>query len=854
MVIRRGTRNRREGGGGEPAEVETAGRPLLLVESPTKVRTIRRYLGDRWAVAATMGHVKDLPASKLGVDVDNGFAPQYVAIKDREKVLKAIVKAARGATAVYLAPDPDREGEAIAYHVAQELQGLGIPVHRVLFHEITRQGIEKGLAEPLPIDVRKFESQQARRILDRLVGYQLSPVLWKKVQRGLSAGRVQSVAVRLIVERERAIRAFVPQEYWLVFATLRPEGRTAETPFRAQLTRIDGEAPKIASSETATAVRSDLERAAYRVAKLEQRSRQRRPPPPYITSRLQQDASARFHFSARRTMQAAQRLYEGVEIGNGGPTGLITYMRTDSTRISQTAIASCREFVAERFGKDALPERPNFFASRAGAQDAHEAIRPTDVTLSPEKAARHLPPELAKLYGLIWRRFVACQMRPAVYSIDAVDVEAVPPGGGKTYRLRASASRLVEPGWLGVYGEEAAGDDDKPAEGRAEPAAGAGAPAPKAGGDKDDAEAGAEAARLPELRQDEPLGLVPPGVEGDQKFTQPPARFTEGSLVREMEDLGIGRPSTYASIVSTILQRRYVHKLDQKLAPTDLGEMVNDRLTRHFPRILDPQFTARMEEDLDRVESAQVDWHALLAEFYGPFHGDVERAMKEMADVRSEAKETGEMCERCGSPLVKRWGRAGWFIACKAWPKCTFTKDVPAADGTQAAPLPDVSDQVCPSCGKPMKVRRGRFGAFLSCTGYPACKTARPLPTGVKCPRPGCGGDIVARRMRNGRSYWECSRRVRLRKDAEGKDATATRKTAEAKDAATTKAAEDADPATAKPEGCDFVTWRKPVPQPCPQCGAPYVVEAKVKGATVLACDNKECGWKAAAASGEGEG
>ncbi|MBI5490839.1 MAG: type I DNA topoisomerase [Deltaproteobacteria bacterium] len=844
MVIRRGTRERRAGGGGEATEVESAGRPLLLVESPTKVRTIRRYLGDGWAVAATMGHVKDLPASKLGVDVDNGFAPQYVVIKDREKVLKAIVKAARGAKAVYLAPDPDREGEAIAYHIAQELLGLGIPVHRVLFHEITRQGIEKGLAEPLPIDVRKFESQQARRILDRLVGYQLSPVLWKKVQRGLSAGRVQSVAVRLIVERERAIRAFVPQEYWLVFATLRPEGRAEEAPFRAQLTRIDGEAPKIASSDTATAVRSDLERAAYRVAKLEQRSRQRRPPPPYITSRLQQDASARFHFSARRTMQAAQRLYEGVEIGNGGPTGLITYMRTDSTRISQTAIASCREFIAERFGKDALPERPNFFASRAGAQDAHEAIRPTDVALAPEKAAKYLPPELAKLYGLVWRRFVACQMRPAVYSIDAVDVEAVPPGGGKTYRLRASASRLVEPGWLGVYGEEADGDE-KGADGGESRKPDAAPAAAKGPGEKDE-EAGAEAARLPELHQDEALGLVPPGVEGDQKFTQPPARFTEGSLVREMEDLGIGRPSTYASIVSTILQRRYVHKLDQKLAPTDLGEMVNDRLTRHFPRILDPQFTARMEEDLDRVESAQVDWHALLSEFYVPFHGDVERAMKEMADVRSETKETGEKCERCGSPLVRRWGRAGWFIACNAWPKCTFTKDVPAADGTQAAPLPDVSGQVCPTCGKPMQVRRGRFGAFLSCTGYPACKTARPLPTGVKCPRPGCGGDIIARRMRNGRSYWECSRRPRLRKDAEGKDAAVAKKGVGGKDAAVENKAEQGKDAVAtKAEGCDFVTWRKPVPQPCPQCGAPYVVEAKVKGATVLACDNKECGWKA---------
>ena len=323
---------------------------------------------------------------------------------------------------------------------------------------------------------------------------------------------------------------------------------------------------------------------------------------------------------------------------------------------------------------------------------------------------------------------------------------------------------------------------------------------------------------------------MPPGVEGELKFTQPPPRFTEGSLVREMEDLGIGRPSTYASIVSTILQRRYVHKIEQKLAPTDLGEIVNDRLTKHFPRILDPQFTARMEEDLDRVESSQVDWHALLSEFYGPFREDLERALKEMADIRSEAKETDEKCERCGLPLVRRWGRAGWFLACKGYPGCTFTKDAPGTHGAHEEPLPDVSGEVCPTCGKPMKARRGRFGAFLSCTGYPACKTARPLPTGVKCPRSGCGGDIVARRMRNGRSYWECSKRVRVPK---GED--------------------EAKAAAKKAEGCDFVTWRRPVPKPCPQCGAAYVVEAKSKGATILACDNKECGWKAGPGS-EGEG
>jgi len=823
------------------------GKPLLVVESPTKVKTIRRYLGERYVVQATMGHIKDLPTSKLGVDVDHGFAPQYVVIKGREKVLHAILKAARGAEAVYLAPDPDREGEAIAYHVAEELRDVGVPIHRVLFHEITKGGIEKGLADPQPIDVRKFESQQARRILDRLVGYELSPVLWKKVQRGLSAGRVQSVAVRLIVERERAIRSFVPQEYWLVFATLGPAERAGEGTFRAQLTRIDGEAPKIGSGEEAARVRSELERSAFRVAKLEERTRQRRPLPPYITSRLQQDASARHHFSARRTMQAAQHLYEGVEIGNGGPTGLITYMRTDSTRVSETAVAACREFVAATYGKEVLPARPNVFPSRAGAQDAHEAIRPTDVALTPEKVARYLPPEQAKIYGLIWRRFVASQMRPALFAIHGVDVEAAPEAGaaGRTYRLRATCSRLVEPGWLSVYGEEAnGGDGSRPADGGDEDKRGASGDAARGATTTEDGDSGCATATLPELSDGERLKLVPPGVAGEQKFTQPQARFTEGSLVREMEELGIGRPSTYAAIVSTILQRRYVRKAEQKLVPTELGELVNDRLTRHFPKILDPQFTARMEEDLDRVEASQVDWHALLAEFYEPFRAAVQLAMKEMVDVRSETKETGEKCERCGAPLIRRWGRAGWFLACKAYPKCTFTKDVPGAEGTHGgAPLPDVSGETCPKCGKPMKVRRGRFGVFLACSGYPACKTTRPLPTGVKCPRPGCGGDIVERRTRNGRNYWECTKRVRPRKAEAAKDA----KAAEAAKDAPLVEAPQAPGEAAAPTGCDFVTWRKPVARPCPQCGAPYLVEAKARGSVVVVCDNRECGYRAGA-------
>jgi DNA topoisomerase-1 len=537
--------------------------------------------------------------------------------------------------------------------------------------------------------------------------------------------------------------------------------------------------------------------------------------------------------------------------------GLITYMRTDSTRVSESAVGACREFVGRVFGADAVPARPNVFASRAGAQDAHEAIRPADVGLTPDKVGPHLTPDQAKIYGLIWRRFVASQMKPAVYAVNAVEVEARPAEpAGRTYRLRATCSRLVDPGWLAAYGEEAdTGDGTKGGDADTGDAARAGGVAAKGPANGDEPDAGCVAAALPAMRPDEPLRLVPPGVAGEQKFTQPPARFTEGSLVREMEELGIGRPSTYASIVSTILQRRYVRKVEQKLQPTELGELVTDRLIKHFPKILDPQFTARMEEELDRVEGQKVDWHALLAEFYAPFHKDVQRAMREMLDVRSETTQTDEKCERCGAPLLRRWGRAGWFLACSTYPKCTFSKDVPGADGAPAAPLPDVSGATCPTCGKPMTVRRGRFGAFLACTGYPACKTTRPLPTGVKCPRPGCGGDIIERRTRIGKNYWECSKRVRVRAPAKDAAAPAEVRKGTKRAAAPAKAPAVKTPAAevAPAEGCDFVTWRKPVPRPCPRCGAPFLVEARARGAVVLVCDDKECGYRATADGAAGE-
>ncbi|MDI7267353.1 MAG: type I DNA topoisomerase [Myxococcota bacterium] len=789
------------------------GKSLLVVESPAKVRTIKRYVGGDYVIKASVGHVRDLPVSKLGVDVKNGFEPEYQVIVRKKGVLREIVQAAREADAVYLAPDPDREGEAIAYHIAQTIDGDGVnvPVHRVLFHEITRKGIERGLAEPRQIDVRKFEAQQARRILDRLVGYELSPILWKKIQRGLSAGRVQSVALRLVVEREIAIRAFVPEEYWHVFATLAPAATAPAGAFRAQLVRIDGAKARVASGAEADETRRGIERARLVVARVDERSRRRNPPPPYVTSRLQQDASARFRFPAKRTMAAAQQLYEGVEIGDGGPTGLITYMRTDSTRVSDSAAAACREFVASRFGPSEVPDRQNVFPSRGGAQDAHEAIRPADVNLTPETVARRLTPDQAKIYGLVWRRFVASQMKPAVYAVTTADIDAQPPDqDAKTLGLRATCSRLAERGWLAVQ-QEAEDDSTGRDDGGGDPGAQAAAQAqarPQAGrGAKEDpreaSDEGCEIASLPPLARGEELALVPPGVATEQKFTQPPPRFTEGSLIRELEELGIGRPSTYATIVSTIQERRYARKDGQKLVPTELGEVVNDRLTRHFPDVINTEFTAKMEGELDRVEEGAVEWRKVLAEFYGPFSAAVERARKEMTSVRGESTPTDQRCPLCAGGLVLRWGRAGRFLACSGYPECKYTRDAPDASGAAGSPLPDLSGEVCDKCGLPMKARRGRFGAFLACTGYPKCKSTRPMPTGVACTREGCGGALVERRTGKGRTFWGCSNRAK--------------------------------------NGCEFVSWRRPVPRPCPRCSAPYLVEARSRGSTTIVCDREGC-------------
>jgi DNA topoisomerase-1 len=743
---------------------------LVIVESPAKARTIRKYLGPSFNVKASLGHVKDLPRSKMGVAVENGFAPEYSVIPGKRKVLDDIIKAAGAADIIYLALDPDREGEAIAWHIAEELGADGDRIRRVLFNEITRKGVTEGLGSPQPINRLRFESQQARRILDRLVGYELSPVLWRKVRRGLSAGRVQSVAVRMVVEREREITAFVPEEYWKIEAHL-----AAALPpvFVARYHGRGGKKVEVQDGVTAAGIKAELDGERFVVESVERKERRRAALPPFITSRLQQEMARRFRFTAKRTMTVAQQLYEGVELGEEGSVGLITYMRTDSVRLSADAVAEAREFIAERFGKAALPARPNVFKSKKGAQDAHEAIRPTSVGYHPERVGKYLTPDQRKLYRVVWERFVACQMAPAVYDQTTVAVAA------GAHRLRATGSVLRVRGWLEVIGDA----DAPPANGNGN------------GGDEETA--------LPVLEQGEVLTLRDPGVTLEQKFTQPPGRFTEGTLIRELEERGIGRPSTYASILSTIQDRRYVEKDDGKLKPSELGEIVTDRLVQHFPRILDVDFTASMEDSLDEIESGKQDWVTLLGDFYGPFHGEVQRALREMQDMRGLAEDSGETCELCGKKMLIKWGRHGRFVACSGYPACRNTREV-GENG--ARPAPEPVDVKCEECGAPMIRKRGRFGEFLTCSTYPKCKATRPMPTGIPCPRPGCPGELVERRTKRGRSFHGCS--------------------------------------SFKATGCDFVVWGRPVKEACPACGAPFLIAiGRRGGGRQLKCAAEGCGY-----------
>jgi DNA topoisomerase-1 len=745
-----------------------AGRSLVVVESPAKARTIGKYLGRNFTVKASVGHIKDLPKNKIGVDVDNNFEPEYVVITDKKKVISDIRKAAKEVEKVYLAPDPDREGEAIAWHIAEEIRPINPNIQRVLINEITKKGVTAALAHPTTLDTHKTDAQQARRILDRLVGYEISPILWKKVRRGLSAGRVQSVAVRLLVEREKDIAVFQPEEYWSVDV----DCRTPEPPpFVARIFRWNGDKAEPRTQAEAAEIAAELGAGAAVVTKVERKERRRRPQPPFITSKLQQEAARKLRFSAKRTMGLAQRLYEGLDLADEGPVGLITYMRTDSTRISDDAMSALRTYIQETYGASFLPETPHSYKSPKRAQEAHEAIRPTSMEYTPERVAQALGKDregndLARLYTLIWQRFVASQMAPAIYDQTAVDIER-----GRAL-LRATGQVLKFPGFTSVY--TAQETDDATAESAA---------------DQDKL--------LPPLAEGTSVTLA--AIRPEQHFTQPPPRFTEASLVKELEERGIGRPSTYASILSTIVDRGYVERREGRFFPTELGTLVNDLLVEAFPDIMDVDFTAAMEADLDKVEEGERNWRELLGGFYQPFRGSLERAKENMRNVKREEIPTDHVCDKCGAPMVIKWGRNGSFLACQAYPECRNTKEITRnPDGSIEIVREETTDQTCETCGAPMLVKRGRFGQFLACSRYPECTNTQPISLGVACPKDGCDGFLTEKRSKRGKPFFGCSNYSKT--------------------------------------GCDFVTWDRPVPQPCPVCGAAFLIKKESRRGVTLRC------------------
>jgi len=694
---------------------------LFIVESPAKARTLSRYLGKDFIVRATVGHIKDLPANSLGVRVDEEFAPYYRVIKGKSKVVKDIRDAAVGKEAVYLASDPDREGEAIAWHVAEEIaktlsKDKRPRFYRVLLNEITKSGVRKALSTAGELDRSRYESQLARRILDRLVGYELSPLLWRKVSAGLSAGRVQSVAVALVVDREREISSFEAEEYWVV--KVRLEGGQPP-PFDARLVAIEGKKAHVPDEKTAKPLLENLEGAAYRVAGIKREEKAKYPLPPFITSTLQQEAFRLLRYSAKKTMSLAQRLYEGVDLGDLGTHGLITYIRTDSTRIADEAVASVRSHVEKAFGKRYLPGRPMRYRNKRTAQDAHEAIRPTSMEFAPEQLTPHLSRDLARLYGLIWNRFLACQMAPARYDVTVITVAAE-----DKWTFEATGKILLFDGYLKLYR---------------------------------DSEAQENAANgLPKLEEGESLKLLE--VTGDQQFTQPPPRFTEGTLVKELEKKGIGRPSTYATILSTIQDKKYIERLKGKFSPTDLGCVVTDLLRDNFPDVIDAGFTALMESKLDKIEEGELKRREILSEFWGDFKTALTNARTSMKSVKRDPEKTDISCPRCQTAMVVRFGRNGSFLACSAFPKCkttlAFTRD---EQGKPQAVEEPVGEEKCPVCQGQMVLKDGRFGRFWACHDYPDCKGTLAFSTGLGCPRENCEGTLLEKRSKKGSTYYRCS-------------------------------------------------------------------------------------------------
>jgi DNA topoisomerase I len=772
-------------------------KPLIVVESPAKAKTIQKILGKDYRVLSSMGHVKDLPKSRLGVDIENGYTPTYVVLKDRKKVLEEIVEAARSAKTVYLAPDPDREGEAIAWHIAESIRsdnnkggrkkkkGAGgkapartAEVARVLFHEITRKGVARGMAHPHDLDRRKYDSQQARRILDRLVGYSLSPLLWAKVRRGLSAGRVQSVAVRIVCDRERDIQAFVPEEYWSLTARL--EG-SVPPPFPAKLIEAGGEKVRPRTEDETMALRRAVENGPFAVREIRKKLRRRNPPPPFTTSKIQQEAARALRLPPYRTMMIAQSLYEGVDIPDAGRVGLITYMRTDSVRVADEAVQAARSYVREVYGDAYLPETPHAYRNRKTSQDAHEAIRPTSMEHPPGALKGILSRDQMRLYQLVWNRFVASQMAAAEFEQTTVDIACTPPAapeGGYLFRATGQVPRFR--GYLELHQDAAR--------------------APQADGVNGNGEAEGEGTALPELREGEALALLE--LIPAQHFTQPPPRFSESTLIKELEERGIGRPSTYAAIVKTIKDRGYVLLDEGRFLPTELGAIVTELLAENFPKVMDVDFTARMEEELDQIEEGERGMVETLDDFYGPFSERLEEAKERMPAVKHEAVPTGIPCRACGGEMVIRFGRAGRFLACRNYPQCRNTANFrETPEGTIEIAPDEEAGVACEACGRPMVVRRWKGSRYIACSGYPECRTTRPYPTGVACPECREGG-VVERASRAGRLFYSCSR---------------------------------------YPE-CTFASWGRPVPVPCPLCGYPAMAERVRKdGTAVTVCLRKGC-------------
>ncbi|OGL53443.1 MAG: DNA topoisomerase I [Candidatus Schekmanbacteria bacterium RIFCSPLOWO2_12_FULL_38_15] len=793
---------------------------LVIVESPAKAKTINKFLGKSFVVIASVGHVKDLPKSKLGVDVENDFQPSYEILKSKTKVISELKEAAKDAEKIYLAPDPDREGEAIAWHIAEEIGGNRLKIFRVLFNEITERAVLEAIKNPSKLDKNKFEAQQARRILDRLVGYEISPLLWKKVRYGLSAGRVQSVAVRLICEREKEIKAFVPEEYWSITAELSSGTGVSPVPFKAKLVKRANKKLEIKNNEDAEKILKNLEGAQYVVTNIETKERKRNPLSPFITSKLQQDAARKLGFTAKKTMMLAQQLYEGVELGQEGSVGLITYMRTDSTRIADEAIKVARTFIEKNFGKEYLPAKPTVYPSKKNAQGAHEAIRPTYFKYTPNFVKPYLGKDHFDLYQLIWNRFIACQMAPVILDQTTIQIEA-----GK-YLFQAIGSVIKFPGFMAVYTEA-----------------------------KEEEEKEEEEGLLPALSKGEILKLL--SLTPQQHFTQSPPRFTEASLVKELEENGIGRPSTYAAILSTIQERKYSIKEKGKFIPTELGFLITDLLIHSFPNIVDVKFTAHMEEELDEIEEGKLPWLNAMREFYEPFKESMLKAKVEMKDVKKEETPTDIKCEKCGKPMVIKWGRNGKFLACSNYPECkntkNFTEDesgkiilmeekatgekcekcggdmvvksgrygkflacekypecrntrqiIEGEKGSVEVKEVKMLDEKCPQCGSQMAMRNGRYGSFIACSGYPKCKFIKQKVTGVKCHQDGCNGELVEKISRKG-IFYSCSNYP----------------------------------------NCKFALWDKPIDRNCPKCKSQFLVEKlSRKNGVVIKCIAESCDYE----------